>query len=99
MGHPHQPPRAPTTDFRQRADERVDLVVSHGLLLADKRKAHRQAPQIPGEWAHIRLVKIDHVEEQSARRVEVVTEVVNMQIAMDPDPARALIEKGILVGG
>ncbi len=74
------------------ADQLADLPVAERLRVADQRDGGGEALEVPGEGAHIRLVEVVDVEDQPSVGVHVRAEVLGVQIAVHPHPARALVQ-------
>ena len=71
-------------------DELADGVLGERLLPAHQRQARGEALEVPGEAAEVGLVEVVDVEDQPAVGVEVGAEVLDVQVAVDPDPLRAV---------
>lgn len=78
-------------------DEFRDLFVAKGLSVTDQGDGGSKALEVPGEGADVGLVEVIDVENKTTLGVHVGTEVLRMQIAMDPDAAGALVEEGTAV--
>jgi hypothetical protein len=71
-----------------------DLLVAERLRVPDQGHGGGEALQVPGEGADVRLVEVVHVEDQAALGVHVRAEVLGVEVAVDPHPARAVVEVG-----
>ena len=71
-------------------------VLGQRLLPAHQREARDEPAQVPGEVADVGLVEVVDVERQHAVRVHVRAEVLRVQVAVDPDAARALVGPAVL---
>ena len=69
----------------------ADVLLGEGLLPAHQGQARDEATKIPAEVPHVRLVEIVDVEDEGAFRVHVRAEVLQVQIAVDPHSAGALV--------
>ncbi len=68
-----------------------DRVVGDRLAPAQQREARREPGDVPGEVPEVGLVEVVHVEDQDAVAVHVRAEVLGVQVALDPHPARPLV--------
>jgi hypothetical protein len=77
-------------------DPSGDLLVGQRLGPAHHGDAGDQPLQVPGEVPQVGLVEVVHVEDQVALAVHVRAEVLDVQVALDPDPAGALVRPRVL---
>ena len=75
-------------------DQLTDLVVAQRLGVTDQGDGGGEALEVPGEGAHIGLVEVVDVEHEPAVGVHVRAEILGVQVAVDPHPARALVQIG-----
>ena len=61
--------------------------------------ATREALQVPGEVPEVGLVEVVDVEDEAAVGVEVGPEVLDVQVAVDPDPAAVLVGERVVRTG
>jgi hypothetical protein len=80
-----------------RLDHLADRLVRECLDEAEQRQARGHALEVPGEVAQVGLVEVVHVEDEHPGIVDVGAVVLGVQVAVDPDSARALV--GIAVFG
>ena len=73
-----------------------DDVVRQRLGVPDERDAGREPPQVPDVRADVGLVEVVDVEHQYARGVHVGAEVLGVQVAVDPDTPRLLVQEGVV---
>ena len=92
--------RRPGRGRRRRRCRRsaADVVLRQRLLPADQRERRREALQVPGEPAEVGLVEVVDVEDQAAVGVEVGAEVLDVQVAVHPDPAAPLVGERVRPG-
>jgi hypothetical protein len=77
-------------------DHLGDRFVGERLDETQQRQTRRHSLEVPGEVAQVGLVEIVDVEHQDAGVVDVGAEVLGVQVALDPDPAGALVGVGVL---
>ncbi len=77
-------------------DQLADGVVGQGLDEAQQRQAGGHPLEVPGEVAEVRLVEVVDVEHDDAGVVQVGAVVLGVEVALDPDPAGALVGVAVL---
>ena len=83
----------------ERVDQRRYLLVRKRLLPAHQCDAGGEPLQIPGEVSDERLVEVVDVEDEHSGPVHIRAEVLRMQIALDPHPARAVVGPSVFSAG
>ena len=78
------------------AGELAHRVLRQRLLPAHQREARDEPAQVPGEVPEVGLVEVVDVERQHALGVHVGAEVLRVEVAVDPDAARALVRPAVV---
>jgi hypothetical protein len=89
-------PHLPRVRPRVGPDHPLDRPVRQRLGEPEQRQAGPHPPHVPREVAEVRLVEVVDVEDEDALGVHVRAEVLCVQVALDPDPPRALVRPWIV---
>jgi hypothetical protein len=82
---------------RVAGDQLADRLLGEGLLPRDQGQAGREPLEVPREVADVRLVEVVDVEDQPAVGVEVGPEVLDVEVAVDPDALGAVVGPLVLL--
>ena len=81
------------------ADHLADRLVGERLGEAQQRQAGGHPLEVPGEVPEVGLVEVVDVEDEDPGGVHVGAVVLRVQVALDPDAARALVGPAVLEVG
>ena len=84
---------------RVRPDHLPDRLVRERLGEAEQREARGHPLEVPGEVPEVGLVEVVDVEDEDPGGVHVGAVVLRVQVALDPDAARALVGPAVLEAG